>query len=295
MPDTEPNYAPLVVRRLPDIRARHDVTLDSPGHDDDIHIGPVAAVIGVANDYIVFLTPEGQVRYVALDSNKHHEDPGFILNWERIVRAQVNLRLLGATHDRWQLDSVRQLLGASVQSGLQGETSAMSAGLDTIELLLSDRIVNNARQIYVSTAITSGLALAALAALLALVTQTVATMIDPALEEWLLMITSGVGGGALGALLSILTSSNRDVPFDPQASNGYARFEARARTLLGVIAGVIVVACQISGLVSSSLLEGPHAIGILCAAAMAGFTERLTPSILLQRPCQVPAGSTPSN
>ena len=284
-----------VYRQLTAVRPGANVYLDRPGKDDDIELGGVQSIIGVGNDYIVFVNLEGMVRSVALESNLHQRVPEFERNVNRAWFLQQQLRMLGPTHDPGELDSLRHMIGTATQSGYLGHHEVMDESLTYVEELLSWRVRNNARQLYNSAAIR----LAAWVVGLALLGVIVGILLEAQvvwgaeLLEAGVFVLLGVLGGGMGALLSILISTESDRALDPRAAAHVANHEARNRMIMGVLAGVIVVACLVSGLLSSTAVREAGKAGILIVAVAAGFTERFVPSVLVGHPFPLGYPSSP--
>ncbi|EDM74548.1 hypothetical protein PPSIR1_29098 [Plesiocystis pacifica SIR-1] len=276
-------YETVTISRLTQLRPMTLVTLDSDGEANDIIIGRVQRLISVTQGYAVFLGGNGQVRYYAMAGQQYCHHPQFNLLWNEMLRLEFLIGQLRESHLDFQLEMFRSMLGNAVASGLIGDFAAMKASLDDTKELLSGKIGRNAKRTYIRSALAIGaLSLCVMGvAVLATYYVEVHELYAEVAIKWAYVVCIGLLGGTAGAMFSILTGVQRDVPFDPVSSADYARFEARIRVAMGALAGAIMGVANITGIVSTTLTEGVEmTAATLILGVMAGFSERLVPSLL---------------
>lgn len=243
-------------------------------------VGRVSDVILSCDDFAVYTNEQKRVCYVIAPSYEYQDSKGFMAQWNRVAKIQFVLDQIKITHPAEQLDALRMMVAQAVGGGLEHDIDGMSSGLEQVEELLKGMVGRNAKQVYVATSKRVGLA-AIIGATVALVAANLMPATSELFARWAATAAVGVLGGSIGALLSILTTTTKDVPFDPMSSVEYARFEARTRILVGALSGSIIAICNKTGVIASSVTNvEPIEAGTLLLAVVAGFIERLVPSLL---------------
>lgn len=288
----EPKLERVTISTLTLLSPNTDATVDFP--EGSIRVGPVYDVINAAGEYAVFVDDRGRIRYITAPSHELESPNEFNAEWNHITRLEFSVDQLQDTHSSRHLATLRDMIGHAVGIGLENDMPGMTAGLAQVEELLVGMVQRNARRVYAATAKRAALVMIGVAVLIFLGEQ--ALLSFPSLSgfpelRWLDVVFTGILGGSAGALLSILTATTRDVPFDPLSSADYARFEARTRILIGALSGMIVALANKTGVISSSLTNvEPATAGMVLLAVVAGFVERLVPSLLTSQASAAGAG-----
>jgi hypothetical protein len=279
-------FAKTSITALSELAPNTDTTV-AYASDAKMLVGRVSDVLLSCDDFAVYTNEQQRVCYVTAPSYEPGDPEGFMVQWNRVAKIQFVLDQIKSTHPVDQLDALRAMVAQAIGGGLENDVIGMASGLQQIEDLLEGMVGRNAKQVYVATSKQVGLA-AIIGATVALVS---ANLLPPASEifaQWAATAAIGVLGGSAGALLSILTTTTKEVPFDPMSSADYARFEARTRVLVGALSGSIIAICNKTGVLASSITNvEPIEAGMLLLAIVAGFVERLVPSLLTTQQAKV--------